>query len=74
MSRFLKTIGRQHVAIAICDRCQMKKAYDDLKPDLENHGMRVCDPCRDQPDPYKQPPRQPEIITLRYPRPEKDIE
>lgn len=75
MSLFLKPRrGGSSVAVAICDRCQMKKHYDDLKPDRENPGMRVCNACNDSPDPYKKPPRQPEVITLRYPRPEKDLE
>lgn len=75
MSLFLKPkLGGGPVAIAICDRCQKKHHYVDLKPDPDSPGMRVCEACRDQPDPYKKPPRQPENITLRYPRPEKDLE
>lgn len=74
MPLFLNTIGNRSVAIAICDRCKFKFPYDSLKPDRDNPGMRVCDPCNDSPDPYKKPPRKPENITLRYPRPEEDLE
>lgn len=73
MALFLNTLGKSSVAIAICDRCKMKKPYVDLSPDRDNPAMRVCAPCNDQPDPYKRPQRQPEVITLRYPRPEEDL-
>lgn len=74
MPLFINTIGNRTLAVGICDRCKKKHAYDDLKPDRDNPGMRVCEKCNDAPDPYKQPPRQPETITLRYPRPEEDLE
>lgn len=74
MTLFLKPRTGGSVAIAVCDRCGMKHHYDDLKPDRDSPGLRVCAKCNDSPDPYKKPPRQPEIITLRYPRPEKELE
>lgn len=72
MPKFLNTTGETIVAIAFCDRCQQKKKYVELKPDRDNPGMRVCDPCNDNPDPYKGPQRKTENISLRYPRPEKE--
>lgn len=73
MPLFINTLGRKNLAVAICDRCKMKHAYDDLKPDRDNAGLRVCQKCCDEPDPHKKPQRKTEIITLRYPRPEEDL-
>lgn len=70
MSRFLDTRGGHTLAIAICDRCRMKKRYDELRPDPNNRGLRVCALCEDDVDPYTLPMRQPESITLRFPRPD----
>jgi hypothetical protein len=74
MPRTLNTLGNTTLSIAICDRCKMKRAYDDLGPDPNFPGLRVCGQgCRDQRDPYRQPARQPEKIALRFPRPDADI-
>lgn len=52
----------------------MKRAYTELGPDPNFPGLRVCDQgCRDHRDPYRQPARQPEKISLRFPRPDADI-
>jgi hypothetical protein len=66
------------IAIAVCDRCNTKRKYLDLVPDGDKPGLRVCDPskypgCWDFKDPYRLPPRQPEPITLRFPRPDVSI-
>lgn len=74
MPLFINTLGNRTLAVAICDRCGFKFPYDELKPDKDNPSLRVCEKDRDEVDPYKLTPRQPEVITLRYPRPEKDIE
>jgi len=58
------------IAIAICDRCRMKHPYNKLMADGNSPGLRVCKECRDNIDPYKLAPRQPEAFTLRYPRPD----
>ena len=73
MPKFLDTRGRQHIAISICDRCKLKFPYDDLYPDPNSPGLRVCKKDLDELDPYKLKPRQPEKISLRYPRPDSDI-
>ena len=52
----------------------MKRAYSDIRPDGNIPGIRVCGQgCSDQFDPYRLPARQPERISLRFPRPDADI-
>jgi len=48
-------------------------AYDDLAPDKNIPGLRVCAPCSDNFDPWRLPARMSENITLRYPRPDEPI-
>lgn len=74
MPKFLDTTRYKIAAVAICDRCRTKVPYEDLHPDDDNKSLRVCDKCNDQRDPYKLPQRRPEKITLRYPRPEEELE
>jgi len=73
MSLYLDTTGRNSRSIAICDRCRMKMAYDDLAPDRNFPGLRVCPACTDQFDPWRLPARMSEQITLRFPRPDESI-
>ena len=74
MPRTLDTRGNTVLSIAVCDRCKMKRAYTQLGPDPNFPGLRVCDQgCVDQRDPYRQPARQPEKISLRFPRPDADV-
>lgn len=61
-------------AVAICDRCKMRYGYDELRADGNAPGLRVCKDCCDVKDPYRLPARQSEVINLRYPRPETDLE
>lgn len=70
MSLFIDTRGKSTVAVALCDRCHRKFAYDDLQADPNSPGLRVCKDDLDQKDPYRLPPRKTEKTTLRYPRPE----
>jgi hypothetical protein len=52
----------------------MKRAYVNMGPDPNFPGLRVCDQgCRDQFDPYRLPARQPEKISLRFPRPDVSV-
>lgn len=60
-------------AVAICDRCGTKHPYAALRADGNSPGLRVCEKCWDEKDPYKLPARQTENISLRYPRPEKNL-
>jgi hypothetical protein len=67
-------MGNTVLSIAICDRCKMKRAYSDLRPDGNIPAIRVCsEGCSDQFDPYRLPARQSEKISLRFPRPDADI-
>lgn len=70
MPTFLNTRGRSTLAIGICARCSRKFPLDDLQPDPNFPGLRVCRADLDQYDPYRLPPRQSEDISLRFPRPD----
>lgn len=63
------------LTVAICDRCKRKRPYLALGPDGDKPGLRVCQDagCSDQKDPWRLPPRQPENISIRYPRPDVSI-
>jgi hypothetical protein len=74
MPRFLNTEGMASLAIAICDRCKMKRALSVMSSDPNFPGLRVCNRgCKDKFDPYRLPARQTERINLRFPRPDQDI-
>lgn len=70
MGLYLPVKLQGKAAIAVCDRCKRKVYYDELSPDGNSPGLRVCKGCNDQKDPYRLPARQTEIISLRYPRPD----
>lgn len=61
------------IAIAVCDRCKFKYPYLTLRADGDKPGLRVCPDCWDTRDPYRLPPRQPEALALRFPRPDVSI-
>jgi len=74
MSRFLDTTGNSTLSVFICDRCHMKRPYSDMRPDGNIPAIKVCsESCSDQWDPYRLPARQPEKITIRFPRPDADV-
>jgi hypothetical protein len=74
MPLFLDTRGYSSVAIAVCDRCKMKRPYSVMRNDPNFPGLRVCDQgCADQKDPYRLPARKTERIALRFPRPDLSI-
>ena len=74
MPRFMNTLGMPSLAIAVCDRCKMKRAFSVLMADPNFPGLRVCDQgCRDQFDPYRLPARKTERIALRFPRPDVSV-
>lgn len=74
MSVYLNTTGLSTIAIAVCDRCKMKRPYVHLVSDPNAPGLRVCkDTCVDQLDPWRLPARQTENITLQYPRPDEPL-
>ena len=74
MPRFLDTTGLTTIAIAVCDRCKMKRPLVTLSSDYNFPGLRVCDQgCKDNLDPYRLPARKTERINLRFPRPDESI-
>lgn len=73
MSVYLNTLGRSTLSVAICGRCSRKFPYDDLMPDPNYPGLRVCKDDLDEYDPYRLPARQTENITLRFPRPDTPL-
>jgi hypothetical protein len=74
MALFLDTRGYSDLAIAICDRCKMKRPHAVMQNDPNFPGLRVCDQgCADQFDPYRLPARKTERITIRFPRPDANI-
>ena len=74
MPVFMDTIGLSSLAIAVCDRCKMKRAYVDLRPDGNSPGLRVCgEGCWDTLDPYRLAARKTERINLRFARPDVSV-
>lgn len=73
MAIWLDTRGRSTLGIGICDRCRRKMSIEDLYPDGNSPGLRVCLEDRDELDPYRLPARQPEKITLPFVRPDVNI-
>ena len=74
MPLYLPVSTKGSAAIAVCDRCKLKFHYDELRPDGNSPGLRVCKDCCDVKDPWRLPARQTENITLRYPRPDENLE
>jgi hypothetical protein len=53
----------------------MKYPHSVLRPDANFPGLRVCDTgCADQFDPYRLPARKTERITIRFPRPDVNLD
>ena len=74
MPIFLDTTGLTSLAIAVCDRCKMKKPYVNLRPDGNSPGLRVCgDGCWDTLDPYRLAARKTERVNLRFARPDVSV-
>lgn len=73
MPRYLSVSSAGKVAIAVCGRCGLKYQYNELRPDRNTPGLRVCADCCDDKDPYKLPARRSEKITLQYPRPDEPL-
>lgn len=74
MPKFLDTRGYSDIAIAVCDRCKMKRPHADLSKDPNFPGLMVCSfGCKDEFDPYRLPARKTERITIRFPRPDVSV-
>jgi hypothetical protein len=70
MPLFIDTRGNASAAIAICDRCSFKFPVGELSADRNDPGLRVCEKCNDVKDPWRLPPRRPDNILVKYPRPD----
>jgi hypothetical protein len=73
MSRYLDTRGRSTLAVGICGRCSRKFSLDDLHPDPNSPGLRVCRADLDDFDPYRLPARPADKLTLRFVRPDDPL-
>jgi hypothetical protein len=74
MPRFLDTEGYSDIAIAVCDRCKMKRPHAVIRSDPNFPGLQVCNEgCVDEFDPYRLPARKTERITIRFPRPDVSV-
>jgi hypothetical protein len=74
MPKFLNTLGLSDIAIAVCDRCKMKRAHAEMGSDPNFPGLQVCSQgCADEKDPYRLPARKTEKITIRFPRPDVSV-
>lgn len=73
MSIWLDPTGKSTYGIGLCGRCSRKMSLDDLHPDPNVNGLMVCRKDLDVFDPWRLPPRQPEDITLRNPRPDTPL-
>jgi hypothetical protein len=52
----------------------MKRPYSDMRADGNIPAIKVCsESCSDQFDPYRLPARQPEKISIRFPRPDENV-
>ena len=72
MPIFLDTLGYSDIAIAVCDRCKMKRPHAVMRSDPNFPGLQVCNEgCADNFDPYRLPARKTERITIRFPRDRK---
>ena len=74
MPVYINTRGHSTLAIGICGRCSRKFPLDELLPDPNYPGLRVCRDDIDQFDPYRLPARQTENIALRHPRPDTPLD
>ena len=74
MPIFLDTLGYSDIAIAVCDRCKMKRPHAVMRSDPNFPGLQVCNEgCADNFDPYRLPARKTERITIRFPRPDVSV-
>lgn len=73
MPVFLDTTGQPTLGIGICARCGKKFPLAELHDDPNRPGLKVCLADKDQYDPWRLPPRQPETVTLPFVRPDESV-
>ena len=74
MSLFINTRGNSTLGIGICDRCRRKFPLDELAPDPNSPGLKVCKADLDELDPWRLAPPMTDNITLPFVRPDETIE
>lgn len=74
MGAYLDTRGLAQISIGICGRCSLKFPSVDLMPDPNSPGLMVCRDDVDDYDPYRLPPRETEVITLEFVRPDEPLD
>lgn len=73
MPRFLDPRGQPTYGIGICARCSRKMFLAELMPDPNAPGLMVCEKDRDELDPYRLPPREPDNLVLPFVRPDEPL-
>jgi len=73
VSIWLNPRGKSTFGIGLCDRCSVKMSLDDLYPDPNFPGLRVCTKDLDVLDPWRLPARQTEDIHLPFTRPDTPL-
>lgn len=73
MSIWFNPRGKSTFGIGLCDRCSIKMSLDDLYPDPNFPGLRVCSNDLDVLDPWRLPARQTEDIHLAFTRPDRPL-
>ena len=73
MSIWLDPTGKSTFGIGLCDRCSRKMSLDDLYPDPNFPGLRVCKNDLDDLDPWRLAARQTEDIHLPFTRPDRPL-
>jgi hypothetical protein len=72
-SLYLDPTGQSTYGIGLCARCSRKMFLSELSPDPNYPGLMVCEEDRDEYDPYRLAPRQPDKIVLPFVRPDTPI-
>jgi hypothetical protein len=73
MPLYLDPRGRTNYGLGICARCSCKFFLDELYPDPNAPGLRVCLADLDSIDPYRLPARAPDNLVLPFCRPDASI-
>jgi hypothetical protein len=73
MPKFLDTRGNQTLSIGICARCSRKFPLGELFDDPNVPELKVCKDDRDDYDPWRLPPREPEKLNPPFIRPDRPL-
>lgn len=73
MPLFINPRGRSTYGIGVCARCWRKFSIEELYPDPNSPGLKVCIDDLDVYDPYRLPARKTEDVNLEFYRPDEDL-